>query len=311
MTSAIKPPRLRPGDTIGIAAPASAFEEEAFHRGIRRIHDAGYRTSFCPDIFSRSGYLAGTDERRADELHRLFADRTISAIFCARGGYGSQRILPLLDAATIRRNPKIFMGYSDITALHTYFQKMCDLVTFHGPLVTELDRMDAGAVSFVFESLGRKSPWGELPACGIEALCPGNAEGELIGGSLSIYSILLGTVYAPLMEEKILFFEDRGEKPYAIDRIFSHLKLAGIFNRINGLILGQFVPPVGWEGEEESYGAEIKRIVLEAALEFNFPVLANFPAGHARRNICFPMGVRVRIDGIKKTVAIVESCLVG
>jgi len=309
MTSAIKPPGLRPGDTIGVAAPAGAFEEEAFHRGIRRIQDAGYRTFFRPDIFSRSAYLAGTDERRADELNRLFADRTVNAIFCARGGYGSQRILPLLDAATIRRNPKIFMGYSDITALHNYFQKMCDLVTFHGPLVTELGAMAEDTSRFVFRALATREPWGELPSPGIEVLRPGKSEGVLAGGSLSVFTGTLGTPYDSPTAGAILFFEDRGEKPYAVDRLFSHLKLAGKFNEARGLILGHFIPPQGWGGGEETYRAEVKRIVLDAAEAFRFPVLAHFPAGHFTRSICFPLGVRAAVNGERGTVTITEPCV--
>jgi len=309
MTSAIKPPGLRPGDTIGIAAPAGAFDEDAFRRGIRRIQDASFRTFFRPDIFSRSGYLAGTDERRADEMNRLFADRTTRAIFCARGGYGSQRILPLLDAPTIRRNPKIFMGYSDITALHCYLHRVCGLVTFHGPLVTEFGAMGEDTSRSVFRALANPAPWGELPSPRIEVLRPGKSEGILMGGSLSVFTRMLGTPYDPPTPGAILFFEDRGEKPYAVDRLFSHLKLAGKFDEARGLILGQFIPPQGWGGGEENYQAEVKRIVLDAVAEFRFPVLAHFPAGHFARSICFPLGVRAAINGERGTVTITESCL--
>ncbi|MEJ2744454.1 MAG: LD-carboxypeptidase [bacterium] len=227
MTSVIKPPRLNVGDTIGIAAPASAFDEDAFTKGIRRIQEAGYRPLFQPDIFSRSNYLAGSDKRRADELNRLFADRSINAIFCARGGYGSQRILPMLDGDTIRKNPKIFMGYSDVTALHCYLYNACGLVTFHGPLVTEFGDMSEDALRVVFDALGNPAPWGELPSSRLDVLRPGESEGILLGGSLSVFACTLGTPYDHSTADAILFFEDRGEKPYAIDRLFSHLKSAG------------------------------------------------------------------------------------
>jgi muramoyltetrapeptide carboxypeptidase len=309
MTSVIKPPALRPGDTIGVAAPASAFDKDAFQRGIRRIQNAGYRTFFRPDIFSRSAYLAGTDERRADELRGLFADRTIRAIFCARGGYGSQRIIPMLDAETIRVNPKIFMGYSDITALHAYFRKMCDLVTFHGPFITELGAMAEDAFRSVFRTLAEREPWGELTSPGIEVLREGKSDGVLTGGSLSVFAATIGTPYETPTADAILFFEDRGEKPYAVDRLFSHLKLAGKFSGAKGLILGQFIPPRGLGGGEEDYQAEVKRIVLDAVGAFRFPVLARFPAGHFMRSICFPLGARAAIDGERGTVTITEPCL--
>lgn len=309
MTSVIKPPRLKPGDTIGIAAPASAFDEDAFAQGIRRIQDAGYRAFFRPDVFSRSNYLAGSDERRADELNRLFADRSIKAIFCARGGYGSQRMLPLLDKETIKQNPKIFMGYSDITALHCYLYNICGLVTFHGPLVTEFGAMSEDALRAIFNALGNPATWGYLPSPHLEALKSGKSEGILLGGSLSVFACTLGTPYDRPAAGAVLFLEDRGEKPYAVDRLLTHLKLAGKFDGANGLILGQFIPPEGWAGRAEDYKAEIKRIVLDAVWPYRFPVLSNFPAGHFTKSICFPLGVRARIDGEKGTVAIVEPCL--
>ncbi len=309
MTRAIKPPGLRPGDTIGIAAPAGAFDENAFRSGIQCIHDAGFRTLFRPDIFSRSGYLAGDDRRRADEINRLFADATVKAILCARGGYGSQRILPLLDAAVIRSNPKIFMGYSDITALHCYLRKTCGLVSFHGPFVTELGAAGEDAARSIFRALANPAAWGELPSPRLEVLRPGKSEGFLMGGCLSVFTGILGTPHDPPTAGAVLFFEDRGEKPYVVDRLFSHLKLAGKFDEAQGLILGQFIPPQGWGGGEENYRAELRRIVLDAVGEFRFPVLANFPAGHFARSICFPLGVRATINGERGSVTIVEPCL--
>lgn len=309
MTSVIKPPRLKVGDTIGIAAPASAFDEDAFAKGIRRIREAGYRTVFRPDIFSRSNYLAGDDARRADELNRLFADRSINAIFCARGGYGSQRILPTLDGKMFRKNPKIFMGYSDITALHCYLHNICGLATFHGPLVTEFGDVSEDDLCNILDALGNPAPWGELPSSRIDVLRTGKSEGILIGGSLSVFACTLGTPYAPSTDDAILFFEDRGEKPYAIDRLFSHLKSAGKLDGAKGLILGQFIPPEGWAGGEENYLDEVKRIALDAIGSSRVPVLSNFPAGHFRKSICFPLGVRARIDGEKGTVTIMEPCL--
>lgn len=309
MASLITPPPLTPGDTIGIAAPGAAFSKEAFQRGVARIEGLGYRTHFRDDIFQTEGYLAGSDSRRAEELKALFRDEGISAIFCARGGYGSQRILPMLDREGVGRNPKIFMGYSDITALHAYLQGVCGLVTFHGPLVTEMGGMDGDALRALFALLGRTEAWGELPARGIEVLRPGMAEGVLTGGSLSLFAVLLGTPYAPSTEGKILFFEDRGEKPYAVDRHFSHLRLAGVFKGARGLMLGKFIPPEGWSDGDARYEDEIRRIVLDAVGDSDFPVLANIPAGHVFGNQCFPLGVRVSIDGGRGTVSVIERCL--
>jgi muramoyltetrapeptide carboxypeptidase len=309
MTTLIKPPRLKHGDTIGIAAPASAFDQDAFLRGVAFIRETGYRTFFREDIFSRDGYLAGTDGRRASELMELFSHRDVRAILCARGGYGSQRIIPLLDPQLVRSNPKIFMGYSDVTALHAYLQATCNLVTFHGPLVTELATLEEDASHLLFQSLSLIGPWGELPCGHTEVLRPGRGEGALAGGSLSVLSATLGTPYAPDMRGTIIFLEDRNEKPYAIDRFFTHLRLAGAFDAAQGLILGQFIAPRGWGGSPDEYQAEVRRVALDAVGEFCFPVLSNFPAGHVRRNICFPLGVRAAVDGVKGSVLILEPAL--
>lgn len=309
MTSVITPPHLRPGDTIGIAAPASAFRRNDFHHGLRRIREAGYETMHRADIFQRQGYLAGSDERRASELLSLFADRRIAAIFCARGGYGSQRILPLLDRKIIRDNPTLLMGYSDITALHCYLGTTCGIVSFHGPLVTELGGMTGEAVSSLLRQLGTAGPWGELPTGGVEVIRPGCAEGVLAGGSLTLFASLRGTPYQADTAGAILFFEDRGEKPYAVDRLFRQLKLGGVFDSARGVILGKFIPPRDRKGDPGGYDFEIRRIVLETLGEYDFPILGNFPAGHFSGSICFPLGVKAAIDGARGTVAIVEPCL--
>lgn len=311
MTSAITPPPLRAGDIIGIAAPASPFDREAFFRGVRAVEDAGFRVEFGEGIFSRDGYLAGSDRRRAAELTGFFADPRVKAVFCARGGYGSQRILPLLDAEAFRRTPKIFLGYSDITALHGFFGKACGFATFHGPLVTEMGRMDPAALRSLFSSLGNTGAWGEIAAPEIEALRPGKAEGVAAGGSLSVFCATLGTPYAPETGGRILVFEDRGEKPYAVDRLFSRLRLSGVFAGARGLLLGRFNPPAGWDEGDERYAEEIRRIVREATEGCEFPVLAGFPAGHFPGNTCFPLGVRLAIDAGRGTVTVTEPCLAG
>ena len=305
----IKPPKLQPGDTIGIAAPASAFNSEAFSRGVERIRGAGYETFFRRDIFSREAYFAGADERRADEVQCLFSDKRVKAVFCARGGYGSQRLPPLLDDGVFRNNPGILMGHSDITALHCYLQEKCGLVTFHGPLVTELGSLDDDAFDFIFRSLSNDRPWGRLPVGRLDIIRPGRAEGIITGGNLTVFTSCLGTQCEADTAEKILFFEDRGEKPYAVDRLFTQLKLAGKFNSARGVILGRFMPPVGWDKGDEAYATEIRRIVVDILGEFGFPILANFPAGHFKGNITFPLGVNVALDGEKGEVTVTESCL--
>jgi muramoyltetrapeptide carboxypeptidase len=310
MTSAIKPPPLEKGGVVGIAAPASPFDRDAFARGVRALEESGYRVAFDEGIFSRDGYLAGSDRRRAEELARLFADPRVGAIFCARGGYGSQRVLPMLDAGLIRRSPKIFVGYSDITALHGFLGGECGLVTFHGPLVTEMGGMGPGALRALLSSLGKTAAWGGI-ASGLRAVRGGRAEGKIVGGSLSVFCATLGTRYAPPTKGRILLFEDRGEKPYAVDRLFSTLRISGTIGGARGMLLGRFVPPAGWSGGDDAYQAEIRRIALDATDGCPFPVLAGFPAGHFPGNTCFPLGVRVAVDGGEGSVSVVEPCLAG
>ncbi|HOE26559.1 MAG TPA: LD-carboxypeptidase [bacterium] len=310
MTSAITPPPLGAGDTVGIAAPASPFDRECFLRGVRLLEEAGHRTLFEEGIFSRDRYLAGSDRRRAGELSRLFADQDVKAVFCARGGYGSQRLLPLLDPKLFRGNPKIFVGYSDLTAVHAFLGTACGLVTFHGPLVTEMGRMEPPAFRALLAQLGRTAPWGEV-AAGLETLRGGAAEGPLAGGSLTVFCALLGTPYAAETAGRILLLEDRGEKPYEIDRLFSSLRFSGALDEARGLLLGRFVPPAGWKEGAERYGEEVRRIALEATEESGCPVLAGFPAGHFDGSILFPLGARASLDGTRGTVTLTEPCLAG
>lgn len=310
MTSAIKPPPLAKGDTVGIAAPASPFDREAFLRGVRAIEAAGYRVRYGEGIFSRDGYLAGSDRRRAGELMGLFADSHVRAIFCARGGYGSQRILSLLDPRVVGAHPKIFLGYSDLTALHAFLGETCGLATFHGPLVTEMGLMDPPALRALFAALGNTAAWGEL-ASGLETLQGGRAEGPLSGGSLSVFCALRGTPYAAGSAGRVLFFEDRGEKPYALDRLFSSLRLSGTIAGACGMLLGRFVPPPGCGAEETEYQAAVRRIAREAATGCGCPVLAGFPAGHFNGSIVFPLGVPVLLDGARGSVTVTEPCLAG
>ncbi|MCX6358078.1 MAG: LD-carboxypeptidase [Candidatus Aureabacteria bacterium] len=305
----VKPVALRPGDTIGIAAPASAFDPEAFRRGVERLKGLGYGVRFRDDIVARNGYLAGSDGKRVAEIEELFADPGVRAVFCARGGYGSQRLLPLLDSSLIRRHPKLFVGYSDITALHCYFNGVCGMATVHGPFLNEIADLDTAALEYLFKSLSRTDPWGESPAAGLEVLKGGQGAGALTGGSLTVFSMTLGTPYEADTAGRILFFEDRGEKPYAIDRLFSHLNLAGKFIHARGLILGKFIPPAGWTWGEESYRGEIRRIVLDATRPYRFPVVLNFPAGHCNGNVAIPFGVRVLLDGEGGRVVVEEACL--
>ncbi len=235
----LKPPRLKRGDTIGIVAPASHFDLEKFNRGIAVLESMGFNTSVPEGLFNKKGYFAGSDLERAEMVNRYFADTTIKAIMCARGGYGSIRILSLLDYETIQKNPKIFVGFSDVSALLSTLYLRCRLVTFHGPTVTTLGNSD----NMTKDSLLSMITSGEKPEIAMESgitIQPGSASGPVLGGNLNTLCHLLGTRFQPDFKGCILFLEDRGEAPYRVDRMLSQMKLAGCFNRLAGFILGTF-----------------------------------------------------------------------
>jgi muramoyltetrapeptide carboxypeptidase len=209
----IKPPRLSSGDTIGIAAPASPFDRQAFESGIAVLESMGYRVKIPENLFLRDGYLAGPDSERASQLMKLFEDETVGAIFCVRGGFGSMRLLPLLDFDMVCAQPKILIGFSDITALLVAIYFRCGMVTFHGPLVTTLNKDSEKTSSGLVDAVGSGAPLAFKPSKP-EVLNSGKASGPVIGGNLTSLCHLIGTPYEPSFDEHLLFLEDRGEAPY-------------------------------------------------------------------------------------------------
>jgi muramoyltetrapeptide carboxypeptidase len=281
------PPGLQPGDKLGIAAPASPFDRRAFEKGVSILSDMGYRPVWTEDLFARRGYLAGSDTGRARTLERLFIDPEIKAIICARGGYGSLRMLSLIDFEKVGRHPKIFVGFSDISALLAALGKFCSMVTFHGPTLTSL----AGAAKITRESLAAAmvstAPL-EVEIPDAVVINPGRASGPLVGGNLTTLSHLLGTPFSPDYRGAILLLEDRGEAPYRIDRMLTQLRLAGCLDDLSGLVLGSF--------NDCGDVAEIHRVVREATEGRALPVLAGLPVGHGRTNLTIPLGLEAVLD---------------
>lgn len=296
------PSRLMRGDTIGIVAPASPFDKDKFFRGIAVLESMGFRASFDDDIFIKNGYLAGTDAQRAGQVNRLFSDRNIKAILCAKGGFGAMRMLSLLDFKSIRRNPKIFIGFSDISALLTAIYTNCDLVTFHGPMVTTL----AGATDETKESMFltiTSDQRTEIKTKKGVTIKPGSASGPVVGGNLTTLCHLIGTRFAPNFKGHILILEDKGEAVYRIDRMLNQMKLAGCFEALSGLILGSF----------EDCGAldEIYRVFEETFKDVNIPVLSGFDVGHGKTNITIPMGLGATLDTDKQQLAFHRPAIAG
>jgi muramoyltetrapeptide carboxypeptidase len=280
-------PRLKPGDCIGIVAPASPFEETDFYAGIRILENMGFRVKFPEGIFSRSGYLAGSDVDRAAQVNTAFADSAVQAIVCARGGYGSMQILPYLKYAAIRRHPKLLMGFSDITALLAALYLRSGMVSCHGPVVTTLMHAGPKTLESVFNILTLNA-W---PAIHLEkgvVLSPGKASGPVICGNLTTLCHLVGTPFQPKLNGHILILEDTGEKPYRIDRMLTQMKLAGLFNGLCGLGVGTF--------ENCGEAQEFLEIIVRIFGPFHIPILAGFDIGHGSDNIAVPFGFKAVLD---------------
>jgi len=288
---AIFPKRLRQGDAVGIVAPASPFDRQRFDRGLRWLESAGYHPIVPDGLFGRRGYLAGSDQHRADLINRFFVDRSVNAIMCARGGYGSMRILPFLDYDAIQKHPKIIAGFSDITALLNVISMKSRLVTFHGPNVTTLREPDSQTRDSFFNALTIDSPMRMDVEKGV-TLCRGRATGVVIGGNLSTLCHLAGTPFAPDYRGSILLLEDRGEAPYRIDRMLSQMKLAGCFDYLTGIVLGTFEQC----GEPELV-LDIFRGIFE---DFAIPVLSGLDVGHGRTNLTIPIGLTATLDADQK-----------
>lgn len=295
------PARLTPGDTIGIVAPASPFDMEKFYSGISALESMGFRTFIPDDLFKKNGYLAGTDDHRANLMNRLFADRTIKGIVCARGGFGSIRILPLLDFETIRKNPKIFVGFSDISALLSVIYTKCGLVTFHGPMVTTLGDADKKTKESIFSAFSSNMKLEITLKSGV-TIKSGSASGPVSGGNLTTLCHLIGTPFEPSFKGHILLLEDRGEASYRIDRMLTQMKIAGCFEGLVGLALGTF--------EDCGTKNDIFSIVNNIFNGYTLPILAGFDVGHGKSNITIPIGVQATLDADRHILSYHETATV-
>ena len=287
----LAPPRLRPGDAIGITAPASPFDREQFYLGVGLLETAGFKVLVPKNIFLKNGYLAGTDAQRAELVMEMFTDTEIKAILCARGGFGSMRILPLLDYACIRENPKIVVGFSDVTALLAALYSRCDMVTFHGPVVAGLPGLDEQSLVALMSAIAGPSPI-DINAPQGEAVCPGSSTGPVLAGNLTTLCHLIGTPFMPPTQGHLLLLEDRGEAPYRVDRMLSQLRLAGCFETIAGLAFGSF--------DDCGQPDELSRIFADHFGDRRFPVLTGLDVGHGKRNLTIPIGITATLDADRR-----------
>jgi muramoyltetrapeptide carboxypeptidase len=296
----IKPPRLEPGDRIGIIAPAGPVYRDEIRPAIEFLNQKGYKTLASPNLYRKKGYLAGSDDARLDDLMSMFANKGVKAIFCARGGYGTIRLLDRIDYDVIRKNPKIIAGYSDITALLSAIFRNTGLVTFHGPVLRDLVRGRKNNLNQLLRLLSSKTPHVIDLSAGT-VIRQGRAGGIVMGGNLSLICSLAGTPFMPEMKGAILFVEDKGEPLYRIDRMLSHLRLAGVIDRLSGLVAGRFTDC----GDMK----DINKILKDITSGTGIPVMSGLPVGHGGENKAMPIGIRADLDTGGRGLSFSEGCV--
>ena len=291
--SRIRPPALQPGDTVGIVAPASNVKPEQLEAGCAALRELGYKPFYFDSIFERDLYFAGSATRRARELEEMFLRDEVRAIVCARGGYGANYLLDILDLKKVKAHPKIFVGYSDLTTLLTYFTDATGLITFHGPMVAK-DFAHANGVdrNSWDRALNGSSEWALELDSDVKSLVVGSGEGILYGGCLSILVASLGTPYEIRTAGTILFIEDIAAKPYQIDRMLMHLKLAGKLADVRGIIFGEMLDCE----QTKDQGYRLEEVVMRVVGDLGVPVAYGLRSGHvSRRNITLPFGVQAAL----------------
>ena len=312
-----KPARLGPGQTIGIAAPSSPTNEpEGIRFAIETVESLGFRVKPAPHLFDRNGYLAGDDAARAADLNDLFADEDVDAIFCARGGYGASRLLPLLDYEAIRAHPKVLLGYSDITALLLAIYTKTGLVTFHGPIAsqtfTPYTLAEFKKVLFSPHppmSIGVPPPFergeGRVEKVNrITPLVPGKVQGRLLGGNLSLVAHLTGTPYMPDLSGAILFLEDVSEAVYSIDRMLTQLWLSGNLQKAGGVVFGKFTEHPKSEWAQNRLQEDV---LVERVRALNIPAVMGLMIGHVQDQTTLPLGCLAELDASAGTLTLLEE----
>ena len=301
----LKPERLNYGETVGIIAPASAPPDpKNIDRSVAALERLGFKPRLARHVRARWGFLAGSDRDRAADIMAMFADRRVRAIFCFRGGYGTARLLPLLDYAVIRANPKIFVGYSDITSLHCAFLVKAGLVSFHGPMLNSdliNEKIPECTLSGFLRTLMQPVAAGSIcqgyDKKTVEVIRRGRAAGELLGGNISILCTTLGTPYQPSFKNKILFFEDLDEVPYRFDRMLTHLLNAEVLQQVAGIAIGinkNCIDPKAKNCKE--YRQTVEDVFKERLGSLGIPIVAGLPFGHVPCNVTLPIGIRVTLD---------------
>ena len=309
----IKPKKLLKGDVIGIISPASSPDDLLkIESGVKYLEKLGYRTEIGKNVGKYHGYLAGTDEERLDDFHYMFKNKNVKAIMCVRGGYGSPRLLDRIDFKLIGKNPKIFIGYSDITALQLAIFQKTGLVTFAGPMlaVDFSDEVSKYTEEMFWQLITSNKKYGKIDLPDDEkifSLVKGNAKSRIVGGNLALITSLVGSEYLPAMKDKILFIEEVGEMPYRIDRMLNQLKISKILHQVKGIILGAFIDCN--ETDPTKRTLTLGEVISDYFENLDIPVIYNFKHGHIKDSATIPFGTMIKLNASRNYVEIAENAV--
>jgi muramoyltetrapeptide carboxypeptidase len=300
-----KPDPLKEGDRVRLIAPASPFDRGLLRAGQRVLVSLGLVPVVSQDEFARDGFLAGSDRRRAENLTQALQEDDTTAVWCIRGGYGTARLLPLLDLPRLRQHPKLLVGFSDVTSLLLQLAGPGGFVTIHGPVVTQLPRLPAADLNWLKVLLFGTSAPQQLPLSRTRTLVPGKAEGRLVPCNLSILASLAGTPFAPDLRGAVLCLEDVHEEAYRLDRLFWQIVSAGLLARCHGIVVGELVDckPAG----TSRYAA--RRVLERAVAALGLPAVSGAAFGHGRRNLALPVGVQASLDAGARTLTLLEPAV--
>ncbi|NNE67453.1 MAG: LD-carboxypeptidase [Pyrinomonadaceae bacterium] len=312
----LKPKRLNPGDTLAVIAPASGVSESTFERGLQNLRDLGFRTKEGKYARGGEGFLSGSDKERLHDLHWAFRDKDIDGIWCMRGGYGASRILPEIDYKLIESNPKVFVGYSDITAIHLAIQRKTGLVTFHGPNAASTFTdytVEHIKKTLIDPPLRQKielpqAPEGEDPELyEAKVLKGGDCKGRIIGGNLSLLIALTGTPFGLTdVKRKILFIEDVNEQPYRVDRMLTQLRQSIDMRSLAGIAVGVFTRN---EADPDEPSQSLMEVLNERLGNLGIPVIYGLSFGHIRDQFVIPIGIRAEMNTSKSSLIYIERAV--
>jgi muramoyltetrapeptide carboxypeptidase len=310
----IKPKRVKKGDTFGIIAPAGYITEKMLAETITNMETLGFKAVHTDRILKRNGYLAGTDKERADDVNEMFSRKDVDAIICARGGYGIQRMLDLIDYDVVKNNPKILIGYSDVTALLYALFSQAGLISFHGPVGTSTYN-DYSTINFMdaltckYEKLDLLNELEEMKE--IITIRSGECEGELIGGNLSLMSSMIGSKYDVDYSGKILFIEEVGEDPYRIDRMFTQMLNAGKLQQAAGIVMGRFSKcDLDPDKPAEEYSFTLQEVLSDRLFNLGIPAVYGFSFGHVVNKLTLPFGCKAKLDVDNLSLTLLESATI-